>query len=62
MLEEQLAGVLQQRVGLTEEQARQAAQAALAFIKERFPQAAPLLELGGGGDLGGLGGLLGGSS
>ncbi len=60
MIEDQLVIQLQQQVGLNEEQARQAARAALAFLKERFPQFAPILDAGGG-DLGGaLGGLLGG--
>jgi hypothetical protein len=59
VLEEQLATQLQQRVGLSEQQARQAAQAVLDFVKERFPQLAPLLEGGGGGE-GGFGDALGG--
>jgi hypothetical protein len=64
VLEEQLANVLQQRVGLGEEQARQAARTALEFLRERVPQAGPLLDMaeGAGGSLpGNLGGLLGGS-
>jgi hypothetical protein len=58
MLEEQLAAQLQQRVGLSEAQARQAAQAAIAFVKERFPQLAPILDAGGGE--GGFGDAMGG--
>jgi len=57
-MEEQLAKVIQERVGLNEEQSRQAARTALEFLKERLPQVAPLIDGLDTQGLGGLGGLL----
>jgi hypothetical protein len=57
---EELARLIQERVGLDETMALQVADVALDFVKAKLPpQVAPLLE-GGSPDLGGLGGALGG--
>lgn len=63
---EELVKVIQQKTGLPEAQARQAAETALNFIKEKLPapmaaQLDSLLAGGAGGDvLGKLGGMFGG--
>lgn len=59
-MREELARLIQERVGLDEATALQVADVALDFVKVKLPpQIGPLLE-GGPPDLGGLGGALGG--
>jgi hypothetical protein len=59
-LQEELAKVIQDRVGLDEATALQVASVAIEFLKEKLPpQLAPLLE-GGTPDVSDAGGLLGG--
>ncbi|MFN8522496.1 MAG: hypothetical protein U0821_05250 [Chloroflexota bacterium] len=60
-MREELAKLVQERVGLDEATALQVADVALELIKSRLPESIqPLLEGGEGGALGGLGGMLGG--
>jgi hypothetical protein len=57
-MKEELAGVLEQRVGLDRQKAEQAAEVALDFIKDRAPE--PVRQyLEGGGLSKGLGSLFG---
>jgi hypothetical protein len=59
-VQEELAKVIQARVGLDEATALQVAATAIEFLKTKLPpQLAPLLE-GGSPDVSDVGGLLGG--